>query len=157
MCMVHIHVYLTSSAGDILLTYSAPINFMEKNPSWEDRVIQVVKPIYGTWRFIARLTKVHRWSLSSAWWIQSTSFHSVSLISTLILSSHISLVSPFKHPSNPSIPSGNCRCHPLQWSEAEDHINNISRLSSYHKENKTFLHYKDQSINGVYFENHTHS
>jgi hypothetical protein len=50
--------------------------------------------LYGTRRFITVSTRARHWTLSWAKWIQSTVSHSNSLISTLILSSHLYLDCP---------------------------------------------------------------
>jgi len=44
---------------------------------------------YRTRRFITKFTRVRHWSLSWARWTQSTPCHPISLISILILSSHL--------------------------------------------------------------------
>jgi hypothetical protein len=57
--------------------------------------------LHGTWRFITLFTRDHHWFLSRSRCIQSTLSHPISLISTLILSSHLHLGLP-----NGLIPSG---------------------------------------------------
>jgi hypothetical protein len=49
---------------------------------------------YGTRRFLTVFTRSLHWSLSWAWWIQSTPPHSISLTFILILSTHLRVFLP---------------------------------------------------------------
>jgi len=49
---------------------------------------------YGTRKFITVFTTARQWSLSRARWIQSTLFHTISLRSILMLSSHLRIGLP---------------------------------------------------------------
>jgi len=64
-------------------------NSMEQNPSEANShsASQKFLASYGTWRFITMFTRAHHLSLSWARWIQSTTSHTISLRSILILSS----------------------------------------------------------------------
>jgi len=71
---------------------------MEQTPSWE-AISQLVKKFpasYGNRRFTIVFTTTHHWSLSWSRCVQSTSSHSISVRSVLILSSHL----------RPHLPSG---------------------------------------------------
>jgi hypothetical protein len=65
---------------------------MEQSPSWEANTHsarQEIPRLYGTRRFITVFTKARHRSLTRTRCIQSTTFHPISLRSTLILSCHL--------------------------------------------------------------------
>jgi hypothetical protein len=73
-------------------------SLMELSPSWEaancTATQEIIPAFYGTRRFIAVLTRVFHWPLSSAREIQSIPSHPISLRSILILFTYLRLAVP---------------------------------------------------------------
>jgi hypothetical protein len=82
------------------LSHSAPppvntlTNFQLNKPHGAEQLVKKFSAFYGARRFITVFTTVRHWSVFWARCIQSTLYHSVSLRSILMLSSHLREFSP---------------------------------------------------------------